>query len=300
MKKLKSIIWVMIVLFVASCGENDGLREEDNIANKEAIEDDNIQKDVLDSDLNLDEYKDKKFIQTADIKYKVKDVFETTMTIEDVVSRHKGFIIYTNLQNRIQEVKSHQITSDSSLEITYYTMENQLRVRVPSGNLQKFLRELNQTVAFPNHRIVEAKDVSLGILGKELEQKRLESFGNKTENMNLVDSLKPVQNMALLENQTNIDESILAQKEMEEQIKFSTIEMYIYQNPKITKEMIAIVPSNYPKYEPAFSTQIKDALYIALSICKYILLIVVAISPFVLIGLLFYIIYKNKKRWKLN
>lgn len=296
MKKLKPIIWVMMILLLASCGGVDGLKKDTTYNNTKG---DSNQTEVLESDLNLDEHKDKKFIQTADIKYKVKDVFKTTMTIEDVVAKHQGFIAYTNLQNNIQTTNSHQVSEDSSLMITSYIMENQLSIRVPSKNLQKFLRALNQTVDFPNHRIIEAKDVSLDILGQALTQKRLEDYGDRTKNVNLKDSLKQAQNITLLDNQSNIDENILAQKRIEAQIKFSTIEMYIYQNPKITKEMLAIVP-DYPTYEPAFSSQLQKALNVAINICKYTLLVLVAVSPFILFGFLIYLIYKNKKKWKFN
>jgi len=298
MKKLKSVIWVIIILFVTSCGRND-LRQDKNRAYKES-EEENTQKEVLEGDLNLEAHEDKKFIQTADVKFKVKDVFKTTMTIEDVVAKHQGFITYTHLQNRIQAEESHQVSADSSLKITAYVMENQLRIRVPSANLQQFLRALNQSVDFPHHRIIEAKEVSLDILEKELVDKRLKNFGHKTENINLVDSLKQAQNLALLENQSKIDENFLAQKKVEDQIKFSTIAMYIYQNPKVSKEMIAIMPQNYPKYEPAFSTKLQKAFSIALDICKYALLALVAISPLILLGFVFYLIYKNRKKWKLN
>src|SRR5688572_3224375 len=41
------------------------------------------------------------FIRTADIKFKVKDVKQSTFDIEDLVSRHGGYITYTNLSSTI-------------------------------------------------------------------------------------------------------------------------------------------------------------------------------------------------------
>ena len=275
---------------MASCGGKNSKQE------KTAYE----EKEILESNLNLEAHEDKKFIQTADVKFKVKNVFQTTMIIEDVVAKYKGFIAYTNLQNRIQAEESHQISDDSSLKVVSHVMGNHLRIRIPNKNLQKFFRALNQEIAFPNHRIIEAKEVSLDILDKELTQKRLKDFGNRTQNTNLADSLKQVRNKILLENQSRVDENLLAQKSIEEQIKLSTIEMYIYQNPKIAKEVVAIMPQNFPKYEPAFSTQLKNAFSIALNICKYAFLALVIIFPFVLFGFLGYLTHKNKKRWKFN
>jgi ribosomal protein L1 len=43
----------------------------------------------------------RKFIRTADLKFKVKNVTKSTYAIENITNKFDGFVTYTNLQSTI-------------------------------------------------------------------------------------------------------------------------------------------------------------------------------------------------------
>jgi hypothetical protein len=82
------------------------------------------------------------FIRTADIKFKVKDVKQSTFDIEDLVAKHNGYITYTNLSSNISYQNKVQISEDSCKERTYYNVENSVTMRIPNTELDAVLRGL--------------------------------------------------------------------------------------------------------------------------------------------------------------
>ena len=51
----------------------------------------------------------RKFIRTADLKFKVKDAIRSTYDIENIIVKQGGFVTYTNLASTINYTKSTQI-----------------------------------------------------------------------------------------------------------------------------------------------------------------------------------------------
>ena len=43
----------------------------------------------------------RKFVRTADVKFKVKNIAKSTYAIEDATTKFGGFVTYTNLQSNI-------------------------------------------------------------------------------------------------------------------------------------------------------------------------------------------------------
>ena len=101
---------------------------------------------------------ERKFIRTADVKFKVNNVANTTTYIEDICTAQGGFVIYTNLASNIDEHTETPIGSDSLLETTFYTVTNNMTLRVPNTKLDSTLKDIAKSVDYLDYRIIKADD----------------------------------------------------------------------------------------------------------------------------------------------
>jgi hypothetical protein len=101
-------------------------------------------------------------------------VLKATYAIESITFKHGGRVDFTELRSDTQEVNSKQISPDSSLETSNFTMHNQMQLRIPNNKLDSALREISSLVSFMDYRIIKVEDVSLELLANKLQEKRNE------------------------------------------------------------------------------------------------------------------------------
>src|SRR6478735_2437237 len=128
----------------------------------------------------------RRFIRTAELKFKVKNVIRSTYDIENITNRKGGFVIFTNLTSNINYVTNKAVSADSSLETTYFTVTNFITLRVPNTKLDSTLKEISSNIDFLDYRIIKAEDVALQILSNNLTQKR--SANNEERLTNAIDT----------------------------------------------------------------------------------------------------------------
>jgi hypothetical protein len=205
----------------------------------------------------------RKMIRTANIKFKVKDVIKATYNIENIVVKHNGFVENTNLTSQINYTKETPIKEDSILLTTYYSVINTLVLRVPNTQLDTTLKEIARLVEFMDYRIINARDVTLDLLSKRLEQNRLARYDSRMTNA--IDSkgrrLNDVSDAEnnLLYKQAQADEAKLANLQILDKIKFSTITLSLYQNRSIRYEVIA-KEKTIKSYSTPFGARFINAL----------------------------------------
>lgn len=110
----------------------------------------------------------RKFVRTADVKFKVKNVAKSTYAIEDATSKFGGFVTYTNLESNIYDENKTKISQDSTLVITKYKVENNITIRVPNTKLDTVLKVISKQIHFLNYRRIKADDISLQIVSNEM------------------------------------------------------------------------------------------------------------------------------------
>lgn len=238
----------------------------------------------------------RKFIRTADLKFKVKSVIKSTLTIEKIALKQDGFVSYTKLESVINNVTSTLVSADSSLETTYYTVKNDLIIRVPNTKLDTTLKEISKNIDYLDYRVISAEDVSLLILRKKLAQKRLainadrmkraiEKTGKKLTNITEAED-------ALLNRQEEADNEKLSNLELLDKIKYSTITLSIYQRQSLKRELIAN-DKNIDAYEPSFASKVWGSMRYGLDILKKFILFLAKMWGLILIGIVAVIIYKK-------
>jgi len=241
----------------------------------------------------------RKFVRTADVKFKVKNVTQSTYAIEDATSKFGGFVTYTNLESNIYDENKTKISPDSTLVSTKYKVENNITIRVPNAKLDTVLKIISKQVHFLNYRRIKADDVSLQIVSNEMAQKRSTVSEKRLENA--IDAkgkkLKEIgsaeENLDLKKEQNDLVK--IQNLSLNDQINFSTVSLNIYQDESIVQEMIANEKSiNF--YRPNIGLQILDSLKTGWFMLENIVSTVVLLWPLLLLGFLGYFGFKKLKR----
>ncbi len=244
-----------------------------------------------------DVHSNRKFVRTADLKFKVKDVKTATYAIEDVVAKNNGFVTHTNLSSTISFMNTIPLSEDSSKEVTHYNVENSIEIRVPNSRLDDALKQMNGLVEFLDYRNINADDVTLKLLVNRLTQKRITTHEHRLDNADHVKAkLKErvdAEN-SLLNAEEQKDQALVANLNIQDQVDFSTIKIYLYQRSSVKEELVANEKIIEP-YEPGFFEKAGDSLKVGLNTLEIIVLLLVRIWWLILLALGVYIGYKKLK-----
>ncbi len=309
MKNLKTILsFGLTVVLITGCGRSEGGRKEDrsSISEKESPTFKDYPKaDSMASNGNgfisssaavVNKDTSKKFIRTADLKFKVKDVKSATFKIEDIISVFDGFVTYTNLSSTINRRTLIPVTKDSSSENTYYTVENNIVIRVPNIKLDTSLKAIAKLMDYLDYRIIKADDVTLSLLTNKAAEKRLNAHEQRltkaidNRGKKLYETSDVEEN--LLNKQMLSDKARIANMSLKDQISFSTIHLTIYQRETIKIEKIENDKS-IECYKPDFLNRIMDSLKIGWAVLEYIIVFFAAVWEFILLGLIAFFMYKR-------
>ena len=169
LKYRKIVLFLLVVIIANSCKKAES-------SPKTIYESNDIDTFIVSSSAALEpKNSNRKFVRTADIKFKVKNVANSTYAIENTTNKFGGFVTYTNLQSTISDKSETKINQDSTLEITKYRVENNITIRVPNIRLDTVIKTIAKQIDFLEYRIIKADDVSLQMLSNQLTQNRTEN-----------------------------------------------------------------------------------------------------------------------------
>lgn len=244
----------------------------------------------------------RKFVRTAELKFRVKNVIHSTYDIEGITTRHGGFVTSTELNSTVDNVVNTAVSADSSLETTYYTVSNNMTLRVPNVALDTVLKEIARNIAFLDYRIIKADDVALQLLSNKLtvqrytkNEKRLtEAIDKRGKKLNETENAE----MARMYAAEQADNARLSSLSLNDQIRFSTINLIIYQRQTLDRELL-YNGKDITAYEPGFGEKLLYSLQFGWRILAAIIQFLVKIWGIlflVIIGIVVYKIIARRKR----
>jgi len=219
-----------------------------------------IAKDIK---LNTNTPKDKKLIKTAEVKFRVNNVLRTTEKIEDMTARYGGYVTYSNLTNSQQNCIWNKISKDSIQMSKQIMVANNITLRVPNENLDSLVRGLNQFVVFLDYRGFKLDDVTFQYVSNQKKSGTLQKYQQRqTKHIDTKGTkLKETSNAeeTVLNSQLESEELSICNLTLEDQLKYCTLTIYIYQNPVIVREIIP----NFDKetsYKPNIFKRLLDSV----------------------------------------
>jgi hypothetical protein len=238
----------------------------------------------------------RKFVRTADLKFKVKNVAKSTYAIENIVAKNGGFVTFTDLKSTVNEKSETKISQDSTLETTRFTVDNTITLRVPNTQLDTVLKSMVKEVAFLDSRLIKADDVALQLLSNKMARKRLTSHQKRLEKG--IDTkgkkLNDITNAEdkVLDRETESDETVLKNLSLEDQVNFSTVTLYLYQRESVLQEIVANEKS-INAYRPHIGLQILDGLKTGWFMFEAIIAFIVQLWSIIVLVILGLFIYKK-------
>ena len=238
----------------------------------------------------------RKFVRTADIKFKVKNVAKSTYAIENVTNKFGGFVTYTNLESHINHKEETRVSQDSILETTKFTVDNNITIRVPNTKLDTVIKSIAKEIDFLDSRLIKADDVTLQMLSNKLAQKRSESTEKRIANS--IDSKGKKLNQVMTAEETldskkeANDNKTIENLSLNDQVNFSTLTINLYQRESIKHELYASEKS-INNYRPNLGLQIWDSLKTGWFMLESIVAFIIQLWAIFLILFLGWIGYKK-------
>jgi hypothetical protein len=288
-------VFVVFTIIIVSC--NNATQEKSRRL-KDCLIADSIYRASLDNDLNTNTNTpaDKKFIKTANVKFKTTNVRKATEKIEDLTAFYKGYVTYSNLTNHVEQRSQNRISKDSILISNLITVNNEITLKVPANNLDSLLRALNPLITLLDFRIYKLDEVTFKSL---LNQKKSERFSKyehrQTKNIDTKQAkLKETSNAEdnLLEKQMQADAAQIANLELENDIKYCTLTIYLYQDPLITREAYEDF-DNLGFHKHSLWKRIYDSLCIGWRIFEEIIVFIFKLWGIIFIITASIVLYRN-------
>ena len=243
----------------------------------------------------------KKFVKTADISMEVKDVYQSTLNIEQSVSSVGGYVTESDLQSHVLSEEVSPLNEDSAKEIKKYYLTANLTVRVPNAKMGDFLMILNQEVQFPNYRIIKAEDVTLNLRSSDLDIQKLQNSQNKLDTLlkqkgNISRKSEIVENRE--EKADQINQNRIKKLDLNDKISYSTLSIQLEGKPKIKTTIIANTDKSIDFSGLKYKTL--HALEGGLYYLQNVVVALLYLWPLWILCVIVYFLYKKKRYFNKN
>ncbi|MGJ1266222.1 DUF4349 domain-containing protein [Sphingobacterium spiritivorum] len=215
----------------------------------------------------------KKIIKTGSVSVESRDVAKSKKDLDALVSKHKGFYEEETLS------KGNSIASYN------------LKIRIPVQSYEAFIAELENGKDNITSKSIQSQDMTGQFYDLDSRLKSKKAYLQRyTE---LLGKARNVKEILEIEEQIRviqeeIDATAASLKSLSEQVAYSTLSVYLYQEQ-----------SNISIGADSFGTKLVDAVRFGWTALETFFIILIRIWPFLLIGVLgFVVIRKYKKRRK--
>lgn len=238
----------------------------------------------------------KKFVRTADIRFRAKNVAKTTVKIEDATTKFGGYVTYTNLESVINDKTETRVSQDSILETIKFTVKNDVTIRIPNTRLDTLIKTIAKEIEFIDSRTIKADDVTLQLLTNEMARKRGSSNQNRIANA--IDNKGKKLNQ-IIDAEENLDQKKenndarkLENLSLNDQVNYSTISLQIYQREVIQNALFASEKS-INKYRPHLGLQLWEGVKTGWFMLESILAFIIQLWAVFLLVFLAWFTYKK-------
>lgn len=299
MKTIKNSAWAFLAAttLLISCKQGETPTEESPATEMASASESMASDKTIASTDSVKNFKDnRKFIRSADFRFKVRDVAKSTTAIENTTNKFGGLVTHSNLESVVSHRDETQFSQDSTLISTRYTVESNLTIRVPNTQLDTVMKTISREVDFLDARVVKADDVSLQLLSNQLAQNRNSQQQRRIEKAIDGKGKKLGQILdaedALAGKNENYDQAKLDNLALQDQVAFSTVTLKIYQPETTRKELVASAVTPRPNMGLQLLDSVKTGWYILESVLAF----VVQLWSLALLALLGFVMYRKALR----
>ena len=241
----------------------------------------------------------RKFVRTANLRFRVQHVYRSALALEDLVASRGGFVAKNKINAEVGRIQTRSIGKHKLLELAEYTLQGHLTIRVPSDQTQSLLRAMAQQIDFLDQRNFESMDVQFRLLREALAYQR---FQSSQQDLTAIAQQggKVDQRAAVIGARTDAqaarDEAAVAQQELADKVAFSTITIAIYQPAQIRRTELTDVDAILDDSGPTLAVRLTEAMHDGWRSALDVFVFIVNLWPiWLLLGLLVFVYLRLRK-----
>lgn len=233
-----------------------------------------------------------KLVKTADMRFKVKNVQKASEQITAVTKAYNGFIMHHQIQSTENQSQDVKLGDDSVMRITSYGCTGSITVKIPTVKLDSFLNDVSHLGIYVNKRELNISDKSLYYLSAKMKlQNRLSLIAQQKAGKVVIKN--PANVLALQDDM--VDQQI-GNREIDDKVRNSIVELYFYQSNTIYKE---IIPDDNPShYNQPFFKRLITGIQNGWFIFEDVLLGLANLWVFVVAGFGAWVLFRYYRRRK--
>lgn len=176
-----------------------------------------------------------KLVRTADMRFKVKDVQQTSEKITALTANYRGMVIHHQVESSGMRSVDMRKSEDSIIRVTSFSTTADITVKIPSEKLDDFMTEVTHMGVIVNVRRMDISDKSLEYMAARLKLKNRNDLISQQKAGKVI--IKNPTNVLALKDDM-VDQQI-GNKQIDDEVKNSIVSLTFYQSNTIQKETIA-------------------------------------------------------------
>lgn len=238
------------------------------------------------------------FVITADLEFRTTDVRQTAVAIEQLASKHGGFVIHNQTSSHIVSSRKFEQSDGLLLFIDNYLSRADLTVRVPRQNAQAFLHDVQPYITLLENQKFAAEDVTASLQRQILAAQREQQRNKDLQQLNWQSKAAQHDRRATIEAQYQAremeDEAKIQQTELQDKIQFATINLHFRQPEQIIKHTTPNPTAVAQAHRPSFWASVGVALASSWQMILSIILFIFEIW-YVIVGALLLLWWQRKR-----
>jgi len=230
-----------------------------------------------------------KLVKTADIRFKTKDVQQTSENISALVGKDGGMVMHHDVSSSITQTHDVRLNNDSVMRVSSFNTTADMTVKLPVEKIDDFLNTVTHMGIYVTERKMDIEDRSLDYLEAQLKLKNRADLVAR-EKTGKVTIKNPT---AVLNLKDDMVDAQISNKRIDDEVKYSTISLSFYQSNTIYKEVIA--NDDPSAYDLPFFNRMINALSNGWHILGDMIIAMMNLWALILVGIAIWIIIAKRK-----
>ena len=176
-----------------------------------------------------------KLIKKASLNFKVKDVTKTERTINSLINHYKGMVLHDQLGSNLERGEDIKLSDDSIIRVSALNINAEMMVKLPKDSLFDFIDKVTAMSLYVNNRTINVTDKTLSYMEAQLKLKSRAELVAQQKKGSVV--IKDPANVLALKDE--MVEQQISNKNIEDEVNFSTVTLSFFQSKVLNREVIA-------------------------------------------------------------
>jgi hypothetical protein len=231
-----------------------------------------------------------KLVKTADMRFKIKNVQQTSENITALTVKNKGMVMHHQMESSAQGSQDFRISDDSVNRVTAFNTRADMTVKIPSDHLEDFMTQVAHMGMYVTLRKMDIEDKSLDFLSTKLKLNSRKELVDQQKRGKVI--IKNPVNVMLLKD--DVVDGQIDNLKIDDAVKFSVVTLNFYQSNTIVQEHIA--NDDPSAYKLPFLNRLASSLTYGWSLFVELVLGLANLWVFILLGISIWVLFRFYKR----